>query len=268
MNTVEDRLRDALSERAEYSPIGPDAWERTVARTRRPSRARATAWSKVMIPVAAAAAVVAIVVAATALTGHGGPRGGSGATRPSPAVVPPAATPTPPGPDDYLIRMVPPVTAIVPVKLTVGGLTTWMFVWFGYDKSLGGLVLASEYNAVTAAGGDYGGSGTGLARLSAPQIARWCGEAGPIRTDTIRLGVAERQVGSVAAQLPGGRKIAGQLVSGRGFPYQVWAVSYPDADNATIVFRSASGRELGQLTILATPGGGQPVPYATFRPSP
>jgi len=266
MSTVEDRLRGALRERAKYSSVGPDAWEQTVARTRRPNRVRASAWSKVMIPVAAAAAVVAIVVAATALTGHGGPRGGSGATKPSLAVAPPAATPTPPGPDDFLIRTVPPVTAIVPVKLTAGGLTTWMFVWFGYDKSLGGLTLASEYNAVTAAGGQYGGSGMGLAGLSAPQVARWCGEAGPIRTDTIRLGVAVRQVRSVTAELPGGREIAGQLVSGRGFPYQVWAVSYPSVDNATIVFRGASGRELGQLPILAT-SGRQPSPYATYLPS-
>jgi len=32
MNTVEDRLRDALSERAAHSPIDRDAWAHTVAR--------------------------------------------------------------------------------------------------------------------------------------------------------------------------------------------------------------------------------------------
>jgi hypothetical protein len=40
MNTIEDRLRDALRERAAQSPIDPDAWTRTVARVRRPARAR------------------------------------------------------------------------------------------------------------------------------------------------------------------------------------------------------------------------------------
>ena len=60
MNTIEDRLRDALRERAAHSPIDPDAWARTVARSRR-RPGRAPGWSKFMIPLAAAAAVVAIV---------------------------------------------------------------------------------------------------------------------------------------------------------------------------------------------------------------
>ena len=34
MNTVEDRLREALRERAGHSPVDPDAWSRTVARSR------------------------------------------------------------------------------------------------------------------------------------------------------------------------------------------------------------------------------------------
>ena len=39
MTTVEDRLRDALRERAAHCPIDPDAWPQTVARTRRAHRA-------------------------------------------------------------------------------------------------------------------------------------------------------------------------------------------------------------------------------------
>jgi hypothetical protein len=34
MNTIEDRLREAMRERAMHFPIDPDAWERTVARNR------------------------------------------------------------------------------------------------------------------------------------------------------------------------------------------------------------------------------------------
>lgn len=81
MNTIEDRLRDALRERARHSPIDPDAWEQTVARVRRPVRARA--WSRFIVPVAAAAAVVAIVAGATVLTGHEGLGAGPGLRRPA-----------------------------------------------------------------------------------------------------------------------------------------------------------------------------------------
>jgi TRAP-type uncharacterized transport system fused permease subunit len=71
MNTIEDRLREALRERAKYSPVDPDAWVKTVARTRPArGRTRAGARSRFLIPVAAAAAVVAIVLGVTALTGH------------------------------------------------------------------------------------------------------------------------------------------------------------------------------------------------------
>ena len=76
MNTVEDRLREALRERATHAPIDPDAWERTVARVRRPVRART--WPRFIVPVAAAAAVVAIIAGATVLTGRGGLGAGPG----------------------------------------------------------------------------------------------------------------------------------------------------------------------------------------------
>ena len=68
-STIEDRLRDALTERARHSPVHPDAWDQTLARTRR--RPRSGAWARYVIPAAAAAAVVAIVAAATVLTGRG-----------------------------------------------------------------------------------------------------------------------------------------------------------------------------------------------------
>jgi hypothetical protein len=92
MNTLEDRLRDALRERAARSPVNPDAWERTVARSRRQT-GRSPRWTQFMIPAAAAAAVVAIVVGATALTGHGGSRGGS-VSYPAGSVSPTAGTMT------------------------------------------------------------------------------------------------------------------------------------------------------------------------------
>jgi hypothetical protein len=43
--------------------------------------------------------------------------------------------PAPPGPGSHEMRQAPPVTAVVSVKLIVGGQTTWTFVWFGYLKN-------------------------------------------------------------------------------------------------------------------------------------
>ena len=67
------------------------------------------------------------------------------------------------------------------------------------------------------------------------------------------MGRAVGQVTSVTAQLPGGRSAAGVVVSGRGFPGRVWLVNYPSADDARIVFRNASGLELGHLTVAGRP---------------
>ncbi len=39
--------------------------------------------------------------------------------------------------------------------------------------------------------------------------------------------------------------------SGRGFPYQVWAVTYPQPSSAQVVFADAGGRRLGQLSFPA-----------------
>jgi hypothetical protein len=241
MNAVEDRLREALREQARHSPIDPDAWSKTVARTRSAQRWRAPAWSRFAIPAAAAAAVVAIVLGATTLVGHN-PRGGS---------APPAASasgaPTPPGPNDYLIQQFPPVSAIVPVKTTANGQTAWVFVWFGRMQAAagGGTALCSE----TTANGYNTGGGCEPAQIPAHQVAVLTG--GQV---VLKLGVCSGQVTSVSAQLPGDRQAAGMLVSGRGFPDKVWLVSYLPQDNARIVFRNAKGSEAGHLTLVgATP---------------
>lgn len=247
MNTLEDRLREALRERAGQSPVSPDAWSRTLARTRRP--VWGPAWTRFMIPVAAAAAIVVIIAGAALLTGNRAQHGGSG--HPGPTTAPASATPpAPPGPDNYLMRGTPPLTAVVPVKLTVGGKTTWTFVWFGYMKSARdqGIALCT----VTDGPGYYGGGSCGSASVPAGKVALSTG--GP---NAIRLGTAVKQVTSAAALLPGGRRVPAALVSGRGFPYKVWAVTYPQPGNAQIVFAGASGRRLGQLSIR----GDFPVPH-------
>jgi hypothetical protein len=250
MNTVEDRLRDALRERAAHSPIDPDAWEQTVARVRRPVRART--WSRFVIPAAAAAAVIAIVAGATALTGLGGQRGSGAAHSTSPSASA-SAIPAPPGPGSYLIQQTPPVSAIVRVKMTIGGQTTWTFAWVGYNKGDRGEGL--NLCSLTDGGGFDGGGGCGPAQLAAHQVAVYSGGSG-----SIRRGVSIRQVASVTAQLPGGRSVAGVVLSARGLAGQVWLVNYPTADSAQIVFRNASGHEIGHLAVA----GNSPFPA---RPS-
>jgi hypothetical protein len=81
----------------------------------------------------------------------------------------------------------------------------------------------------------------------------------------------------VTALLPGGHRVPGALASGRGFPYQVWAVVYPQPNSAQVVFADAGGRRLGQLSFPAdypVPSqprtGGIPVfryPARTLEPS-
>jgi hypothetical protein len=115
-------------------------------------------------------------------------------------------------------------------------------VWFGYMKNARdqGIALCS----LTDGPGYYGSGSCGSASVPAGKAARSTG--GP---NSIRLGTAVKQVTSAAALLPGGRRVPGVLVSGRGFPYKVWAVAYPQPSNAQIVFADAGGRRLGQLSI-------------------
>jgi hypothetical protein len=133
-HTLEDRLREALAERAALSSIDPGAWDKTVARARRRFRPGRIHLS-FAVPAAAAAAIVAIAVAATTLTGgHGtvsGPPAGTGRT-PAGATSP-QHVPAPPGRGNYLIQSTPPVSAIVRVT-GIGGPKTWTFIWFGYQK--------------------------------------------------------------------------------------------------------------------------------------
>jgi hypothetical protein len=250
MNTLEDRLRETLAERAQHSPIDPDAWDKTVARSRKRSRRGQLPWptwfrSGLVLPIAAAATVAAIIVTATSLassTSRSGPATSSasptgGGTPASPT---PTGTPPPPGRNDYLIQSTPPVTAIVPVKSTSGGQSTWTFLWFGYMKSdhSAGIMLCS----VTDGGNYYGSGGCAPIQLQAQQ--------GFVEgTGSIKLGVAARQVTRASALLSSGRSIAGTVAYGAGFPDKVWLVNYPTAGTARIILRDAAGNEVTHLTV-------------------
>lgn len=259
MTALEDRLREALAERAAHSRIDPDAWDKTVARSRRRIRLAGPGRfpAGLVIPAAVAAAVVAIVVAATAVTGgltgsHSSP--GQQSTRP--AAANDQAGPKPPGKDVLAVRDIPPVTPFVRAKFFADRHTVWDFLWFGYVPGYARLGMAlCQFNN----GGTYDGwfgctsgalpSGT-LARSAATDGSGW-----------IRVGVSAPQVTSVKAVLPGGQTVAGVVKAVRGVPNKVWAVSYTVDAAARIVFSDAAGHEVTQLNL---PSGDMNVPA---RPS-
>jgi hypothetical protein len=286
MNTLEDRLREALTERASLAPIDPDAWEKTVARSRR--RFRASRFQPgIIIPLAAAAAVVAIVVAAISLTGGPGtlstPRPGADATpRGIPSSVPVTSVPTPnpmdtgvlgtapPGPQspphdvnaEYLYHMAPPATAIVGARLTSGSESAEVWVWLGYSGT--GSHGASQLTLcwLDEDGRYYGGGTCGSTEPSA--------SLGDIEGEgTLRIGLAPKDTSSVIATLPTGATVSATVVSGRGFPGKVWLVNYPSNDAAQISYRNAAGQTVGHGLIpgmlsFLPPGHSSGIPVFSY----
>jgi hypothetical protein len=254
MTTFEDRLREALAERATLSPVDPGAWDKTVARSRRRLRWRWSVGTGLLAPVAAAAAVAAVIVAATTLSGHVGL--GSKPWGPaSPSASLSAPPPPPPGEIYQLTHEIPPVTPFVPINLFADGHQVWDFLWFGYvpGHAAAGIALC-QFND----GGVYDGySACTSGRLPVGALARSAGTDG---SGWIQLGVTARQVTSVTALLPGGQTVHGVVESARGIPYKVWAVSYPAGSAARVVFRDAAGHEVARLGMP----GDQPAPS---RPS-
>ena len=259
MTALEDRLREALAERAAHSRIDPDAWDRTVARSRRRIRLARPGWfpAGLVIPAAVAAAVVAIVVAATAVTGGlAGSPSSPGQQPTRPAAANDQAGPKPPGKDVLAVRDIPPVTPFVRAKFFADKHMVWDFLWFGYVPGYARLGMAlCQFNK----GGTYDGwFGCTSGALPAGTLARSAATDG---SGWIRVGVSAPQVTSVKAVLPGGQTVAGVVKAVRGVPYKVWAVSYPVEDAARIVFSDAAGHEVTQLNL---PSGDMNIPA---RPS-
>lgn len=252
MSTVEDRLREALAERAALSPVDPDAWDKAVARSRR-RRLRWLWWHRsaktgLLVPVAAAAAVAAVIVAATTLAGHVGP--GPKPSGPANASASPSGVPLPSG-MNYLVRQIPPVTPFVPISVFADGHQVRDYIWLGYvpGYAAAGIALC-QFND----GGVYNGHFSCTSgRLAAGVLARSAGTDG---SGWIQLGVTARQVTSVTAVLPGGQAVRGTVQPVRGIPYKIWAVSYQAGSPARVVFRDATGHEVTHLSLL----GDQPAP--------
>ncbi len=122
MSTVEDRLREALAERAARSPIDPDAWDKTVAQSRhRLLPWRWSGWAVRLAPAAAVVAAIAVVISATLLgteVGQGASPAGPSSANPSAS---PNASPSQPAGLTSTVRQIPPVTPFVSISLRVDG---------------------------------------------------------------------------------------------------------------------------------------------------
>ena len=173
MNTLEDRLRDALRERADHSPVSSDAWGRvlTRARRRRAFPLGGHAWqARYVIPALAAAAVAGVIIAANVIAGQlpspsATPGGG---TRPSTASPPPSSV-TALG-IGRLSEQVPPSSAVLSYQYAAEGKKIYAVFWLGhrnqafwFDNVSPGLQLCSAlFNIYTTQRPEYGTTGPEL----------------------------------------------------------------------------------------------------------
>jgi hypothetical protein len=253
MNTLEDKLREALAERATLSPIDPDAWDKTQARGRRRLRWFRPARTGLLVPAAAAAAVAAAAIAASTLAGHvgsGGSMGRGPAAKPSRSAISSTSpsVPAPPGKNDPRVREIPPVTPFVPIKMFADRHWVSDFLWFGYlpGNADAGLALCQVNR-----GGFYDGfSACGRGSLPAGALARSTGTDG---SGWIRLGITAAQVTSISAVQQDGHTVHGVVDPVPGLPYKVWAVSYPVDPSARLVFSDAAGHEVTHLDMPGSP---------------
>jgi hypothetical protein len=133
----------------------------------------------------------------------------------------------------------PQNTSFVRVRQTMQHIAVWTYIQFGRQQGSNTLVLCEN----TGVNGDSVGFSLG-AGLAAGQLAEFVGNLS--LTSTLS-GIIAPSVTSVTAVLPNGRQYRGMIVTGRGFPYRVWLVSYPNQYAATLVFGNASGQQVASL---------------------
>jgi hypothetical protein len=282
MNSVEERLREALRAHAEEFTAHPDAWRQLAARRQRrggPRWRRSRFPGPVLIPVAAAVAVVAVIAAALmvvhGVSGRSGQVPATGATatpRPASPSASHAGAQTPggprpaAGPDQQLLTMDPPRSAVVYVRVPgiqkkVDGKAEQVtsYFWQGRnnpaswpDQVNPGLQLCND--TVNDTTGQSGGFCWPVPAPGPGHLASVTGSEGTGTDQTIMVGEAASQVASVTAVLPDGRTYRGAVTTGRGLPGVVWTVGYPWSagvsftKGAHLVFRDASGK---QVTVVA-----------------
>jgi hypothetical protein len=274
MNTLEDRVRAALRAHAEDFSADPDAWTRIRARSRAAGTRRGgPRWSRLsrfLIPAAAAAAVVAVVVGVTVAVSGITVRPAGVATERASGTASARPRLSAPSPlsllQEFYLKMEPPSSAILTMRLPATSKPATAYFWLAYNSPaywLDQIDTQIQLCHVTFNLPDSGGSGFcwPLPDLPAGRLAIVTGNEGAYVGDgqNIIVGAAAAQVRSVAAVLPDGRVYPGTIGTGRGFPYQAWAVGYPSANGVRLVFRDAAGHEIASLSPAA-PNGPQQIP--------
>lgn len=109
------------------------------------------------------------------------------------------------------------------------------------------------------AAGRAGTSGMGVnlgASIPAGQVARFIDS---FAAPSLYFGTAVQSVAAVTAVLPDGRRYAGSVIDGPGFPYKVWQVYCPMQSSVpTLIFRDKAGHVLGQLSNHPNPQASGP----------
>ncbi len=275
MNSVEERLREALCAHAEEFTAHPDAWRQLTSRRRRRGARRRL----VVAPVlrgwpgpsgrrgGRGGRVAVALLLVNGVSGRDGqvPAGGSTRTQP----VPPARVPS--GLSQLMFAMDPPVSAVVSVRVPWIGKKAdgkpeqvtsrfWLArtnpaYWL--DQVNPGLQLCHATENDSAGGGGFCWPQT------APgpgHLATVTGSEGVGTDQTIMVGEAVARVASVTAVLADGRTYPGAVATGRGLPGVVWTVGYPWSAGfpftrgAHLVFKDASGRQVAVLDPHAPAG--------------
>jgi hypothetical protein len=256
MTDLEDRVRDALLARAVEFTTSPDAWARTKARAgrrsilRRAHRPGRQRWRTRFTPLAAAAAVIAIAAGSAVLAvnlGHGGspaPQattspGGRATTSPGGRLGGPKIPCAFPNEPKTVQRYV--VGVQISAKVTTDGVTAW---WTripedSYPQVKTDLALCQTH--------DGGGTGSPELPLARGQLVRVDDHYDNLGYGVSTNGIAVASVASVDAVLANGSVVRGGLANGRGFPYAVWWVTYPQGIAATLVFRDAAGQAVARV---------------------
>ena len=192
----------------------------------------------------------------------------------SQASLPAAAT-------DWLTQA-PPLTGIVRVNVSYGVDRATTYLWFARPR--GGPEVLEHWTHLLLPAGTvpdpvyWHGGGVDLS-LMLPGQTRYLPFGLGDRLVTYDFGLASGQVASVtvsgtATPLPFGldgstAPVPGLVISGHGFPYQVWMAAFPATplyDN--LVFRDAAGKAVAREEATPFPEGTMCVPLAAldFQP--
>jgi hypothetical protein len=137
-----------------------------------------------------------------------------------------------------------PPSQLVRVRQVMDGIKVWTYVRFVYPVDSG--PVAPQ---LCEAAGVVGDATTYQSDVS---LSGQLVQAVNVLSQTSTVsGVAIPGVASVTAVLADGRQYTGTFATGKGFPYQVWLVSYPVRDPATLIFRDAAGHEVAILHTSA-----------------